>query len=545
MRLQRSRLRFLTLAATLMLLYAFHLRTELSWPVHQGTTWARFKPFYPIRKREMSHLPAGGLLVEVPRIQHAFNRRWDDDNWDMAEMRRREVKKAFQHAWDGYKKRAWGWDELLPLSGGRKNTLNGWGVTIIDNLDTLWIMDMKNDFHEAVRHVAGLDFNVISQSQINLFETNIRYLGGLISAYDLSGEPILLEKALELGNMLYAAFDTPSHMPTLPWFKPTNAKLGTQIEPDSVASADLGTLSLEFTRLTQLTGDSKFYDAIDRIKKFLLLSQEMTNIPGMWPARLNTSTHRQATTFFTIGAEADSLYEYLPKMYLLLEGKDKAYQTMWLRAATTIQQNLLFKPITPKNIDVLFSGAMTARSPDTADRTFRAETGHLDCFAGGMFALAGKIFDLSDHVADGVRLATGCAWAYSVFPTGLMPESVSLVPCKSRWEFCKYNAALFEKSRKQTKPAHAAVQNAVSLPEGIWSASDRRFNLRPEAIESLFVGFRTTGQKALREMAWEMFEAVGNATTSVYGNAAIGDVMKGGKQDVMEVSFFFFFFFPY
>lgn len=51
------------------------------------------------------------------------------------------------------------------------------------------------------------------QSYAPFFETVIRYLGGLLSAYALSGEPILLSRADDLGTMLLPAFDTTHGLP--------------------------------------------------------------------------------------------------------------------------------------------------------------------------------------------------------------------------------------------------------------------------------------------------------------------------------------------
>lgn len=45
------------------------------------------------------------------------------------------------------------------------------------------------------------------------FETVIRYLGGLLSAYALSGRRDLLIKADELGQKLLPVFETESGMP--------------------------------------------------------------------------------------------------------------------------------------------------------------------------------------------------------------------------------------------------------------------------------------------------------------------------------------------
>jgi len=78
---------------------------------------------------------------------------------------------------------------------------------------------MKLEFEEAVAALNDIDFSTTDEEEINLFETTIRYLGGLLSAHDLTEDqyPILMEKALELGDMLYAAFDTPNRMPIARW----------------------------------------------------------------------------------------------------------------------------------------------------------------------------------------------------------------------------------------------------------------------------------------------------------------------------------------
>ena len=44
---------------------------------------------------------------------------------------------------------------------------------------------------------------------VNVFETTIRVLGGLLAAYHLSEEEGLLRKAEDLGRRLAKAFDSP------------------------------------------------------------------------------------------------------------------------------------------------------------------------------------------------------------------------------------------------------------------------------------------------------------------------------------------------
>jgi mannosyl-oligosaccharide alpha-1,2-mannosidase len=127
-----------------------------------------------------------------------------------------EVRDAFLHAWSGYKQQAWGKDELRPILGGFKTPFCGWAATMVDALDTLLIMGLKEEYDLSLAELKNIDFTHTEGCQVNLFETTIRHLGGLLSAYDLSEgkDRILVEKAVELAEVLYTAFDTPNRMPT-------------------------------------------------------------------------------------------------------------------------------------------------------------------------------------------------------------------------------------------------------------------------------------------------------------------------------------------
>jgi mannosyl-oligosaccharide alpha-1,2-mannosidase len=180
--------------------------------------WATRKENHPVPE-PLIQLPKGNPL-NIPRIQFAFND-GDENAHDRKERlaRRDGIKKTFTRTWEGYKNHAWMKDELMPLSGGGKNYFGGWAATLIDSLDTLWIMDKRTDFDQAVANIGDIDFSSTGDEELNVFETTIRYLGGLISAYELSNQqyPVLLEKAIDLGNLLYAAFDTPNRMPITRW----------------------------------------------------------------------------------------------------------------------------------------------------------------------------------------------------------------------------------------------------------------------------------------------------------------------------------------
>lgn len=202
--------------------------------------------------------------------------------------RRGQVEDAFKHAWKGYKDHAWLHDEVMPVSGGQKDPFVGWAATLVDSLDTLYIMGMKDEFAEAITALEQIDFSKPHADKVPVFEVTIRYLGGLLGAWDISGHkhPILLQKATQLGEFLYKAFDTPSGLP-VPyywWKQHTSGKLPGE---DKVIIAQIASLSLEFIRLSQVTGDPKYAAQIQIVTDQLALTQNLTALPGMWPIQAN------------------------------------------------------------------------------------------------------------------------------------------------------------------------------------------------------------------------------------------------------------------
>lgn len=146
-----------------------------------------------------SHKPS--CKVSIPTLQHKFEP--ESAGAKSVRLERLKVVQAsFAHAWHGYKGKAWMTDELSPISGGAATTFGGWAATLVDSLDSLWLMGMLDDFEEAVHEVRNINFNLTETDTLRLFETAIRYLGGLLGAYDLSDAkyPILLEKLRNWGT---------------------------------------------------------------------------------------------------------------------------------------------------------------------------------------------------------------------------------------------------------------------------------------------------------------------------------------------------------
>jgi hypothetical protein len=180
--------------------------------------WEDRKEAYPIPTESLIPLPTGAS-AKIPTIQYPFEPSKDKSTERKNEERRNIIKDAANRSWKGYKTHAWLKDELKSVSGEGVNRFGGWAATLVDSLDTLWILGMKEEFGEAVKALDEIDFSYIDDVEMNTFETTIRYLGGLLSSHDLTeGKyPTLLEKAIEVGDMLYASFDTPNRMPVGRW----------------------------------------------------------------------------------------------------------------------------------------------------------------------------------------------------------------------------------------------------------------------------------------------------------------------------------------
>ncbi|CEJ94270.1 hypothetical protein VHEMI09811 [[Torrubiella] hemipterigena] len=474
--------------------------------------WGELKPFHP--PETLVQLPLG--TPKTLSIQNSTA-----INTAESVIRKERIRAVFKESWDVYKKHAWGKDELLPLSLSSTKSLHGWGAQIVDALDGLWIMGFKDDFRAAVRFVSAIDWSNTHDEAVNVFEVTIRYLGGLISAYDLSEEPQLLFKATELADMLYTVFDTPNRYPQR-WLDLAKAKVGSQKDEFSMGLAGAGSMCLEFTRLSQITGDPKYYTAVERVKKLFVKLQQGSVLPGLIPQTINLESGTGSEGTFTFGAEADSTFEYFPKMFQLLGASDEVYRNLSMNSLDSGKDYLLFRPMTATNEDILLPGIVNA---DAKQKSMLYNMEHLACFTGGMYALSGKLFNRQDYLETATRLTNGCIWLYNIFPSGIMPEVSQLVPCPEDSTTCKYNEDKFISGK------------TAKLPQGISWVSHKEYRLRPEAIESVFYMWRITKDQRWRDEAWKMWESVTKAAKVPGGGyAMVQNVVQAdsGHADSME-----------
>ena len=100
---------------------------------------------------------------------------------------RDRVKRMFYHGYKNYMSKAFPMDELSPIScgGSVQKQTGGTMLTLIDTLDTLVVLGDYEEFVKGVRIISDMASYKLDQN-VSVFETNIRILGGLLSAHILA-----------------------------------------------------------------------------------------------------------------------------------------------------------------------------------------------------------------------------------------------------------------------------------------------------------------------------------------------------------------------
>jgi mannosyl-oligosaccharide alpha-1,2-mannosidase len=211
---------------------------------------------------------------------------------------------------------------------------------------------------------------------------------------------------------------------------------------------------------------------------------------------------------------------------------------MYEKFVEVAKKHLFFRPMTIGEEDILISGSVNIRP--AYKPSFNPDLEHLTCFTGGMLAIAGKIFNRPNDLEDGKRLANGCVWAYRNTITGIMPERFSAVPCPNRtacrWDEKAWYAAV-DPNTDDEKATQARI-NSLHLPPGFSHVQDKRYLLRPEAIESVFIMWRITNDPYWPESGWKMFKAIQAYTTTEFAHSAINDVTISAPNQVDEMESF-------
>lgn len=461
----------------------------------------------------------------MERVQFAFkdpSRRVGAQGLEKREAtlseRQRLVKAAFLHSWDGYKQIAWGHDEMKPVSEVAQDPFNGWGATIVDALDTLLVMDLPEEYDLARQHVRDIDFHTIGgersaygsqDGRIPVFETAIRYLGGFLAAYDLSGDELMKDRAEELAQLLSPAFDTKSGVPV------GRVRFGSPRKGYSSGGgsilAEAGSMLLEFTRLWQVTGNRTYFDRVQRTTDWL--DHNMTESVKLGGGLLPTSLFPESGAgygTYSFGGMCDSYYEYLIKEHQLMGGRLPQYSRMYSAAIDSAKRWLI------RDISTVPFAPLVAFGHSSRNH-WEPKMEHLACFTGGMMGLGSKLMpERAQDIQLARRITETCWWTYNSSATGIGPEdTVFYQPTDSdRWQ----TELKSDGTRVRAGPSGwplAGVRRQV-----------RHYLGRPETIESVFYMWRITGDPVWQDRGWQMFASwVTHAMTAV-GFANINDVTR-------------------
>ncbi|NWX91960.1 MA1C1 mannosidase, partial [Nothoprocta pentlandii] len=412
-------------------------------------------------------------------------------------------------AWDNYKQYALGKNELRPLTknGHIGNMFGGLrGATVVDALDTLYIMELEEEFQEAKKWVEkSFDLNV--NGEASLFEVNIRYIGGLLAAYYLTGEEVFKSKALELGEKLLPAFNTPTGIPrgvinlgrqdTRSPFCPCSGMSWSWgwASAGSSILAEFGTLHLEFLHLSELSGNPVF---AEKASTSQLLLNKVEKPQGLYPNFLSPVTGNWVQHHVSIGGLGDSFYEYLIKSWLMSDKKDSEAKRMYDDALEAIEKHLVKKS----------AGGLTYIA-EWRGGILDHKMGHLACFSGGMIALGAEhaAEEKKQHYMDlAAEITNTCHESYARSDTKLGPEA---------FRFDTGSEAM-----------------ATRL-------SERYYILRPEVVESYMYMWRLTHDPKYRQWGWEAVKALEEHCRVEAGFSGIRDVYSTTPtHDNMQQSFF-------
>eukprot|EP00565_Helicotheca_tamesis_P007993 CAMPEP_0185727338 /NCGR_PEP_ID=MMETSP1171-20130828/3051_1 /TAXON_ID=374046 /ORGANISM="Helicotheca tamensis, Strain CCMP826" /LENGTH=629 /DNA_ID=CAMNT_0028395877 /DNA_START=87 /DNA_END=1976 /DNA_ORIENTATION=- len=408
---------------------------------------------------------------------------------NVARTRRTHVKNAMKHAWNGYKTYAYGHDEVAPLRRTFKDGWGGMGTTLVDSLDTLWLMDMKTEFWEARDWVRDELVNAIGRS-VSTFETTIRSLGGLLAAYDWSGDKVFLEKALDLGERLFGAFARSDI--------PSNAVNLASKQPDGFGStniAEAGTLQVEFRYLAMTTGRMEFKTKSEKVFELL---HNLRPHNGLYPYKINKSPGF-VNSVVTFGAMGDSFYEYMLKIWLQGGKKEQMYRDMWDESMTGIHEELM-QQSSPNGLWYI-----AEKKNGRIDNKFD----HLVCFMGGALALGAytdpRGLDSERAQRDlktARQLAYTCYQMYARQTTGIAPEMI---------RFDGFND---------------------------FSGSPNYYILRPETVETFFILNYLTGDPIYREWGWEIFQSIEKFCKTDIAYGSLKNVNQPGSVEDRMESFF-------
>ncbi|ODV88106.1 glycoside hydrolase family 47 protein [[Candida] arabinofermentans NRRL YB-2248] len=442
------------------------------------------------------------------------------------EILRNETRGLFNHAWDSYMEFGFPFDEVNPLicqpnkpdfndlnNKVKNDVMGNFSLTLFDSIDTFVIMGDKPAFEKYVQLIKDTysDFDI--DSNVQVFETTIRILGGLLSSHLYASDPrkgfsiegydgFLLRLAYDLGKRLILAYDNDINIP----YPRTNLRKGPnklsanlQIEQ---CTAGITSLILEFSLLGRLTNDPIF-EYVTR-NSFLNMWASRTSL-DLLPMSVDAKTKMFSDQVTGIGASIDSFYEYALKYSILFD--DSTLYDVWYRSYKSLLTH-------SQNYFGIFTNVHVSNGVSVTEWI-----DSLGAFFPGLLSLAGDIKNSMNLHITFLKL-----WNYY----GVIPE---------RWNFSGYRSEklllkdetykngdkLSGLSLEQTN--EALLKNSIGLE---W------FPLRPEFIESTYHLYRATKDPIYLRIGESILKDFKERFAAPCGFAGILDIITNRRQDRME-----------
>jgi hypothetical protein len=411
------------------------------------------------------------LLITCFAITAAAQKTAEPFTENMKKEMREKVRQAAQHAWQGYKQYAWGADDLKPLTKTPKLWYKtSMLMTPVDAFDTFTILGLTDEAKEAKDLILSkLNFNI--DNDVQVFEITIRLLAGLLTAHEMDGDKRFLVLAKDLGDRLMPAFNTPTGMPY------RYVHLQTGKTRDGINNpAEIGTLMMEFGKLSKLTGDMKYYNAAKKGMMEVYNRRSKLDLVG---EQIDVSTGKWVSTQSHISGYIDSYYEYMYKSWVLFGDED-------FKKAFDVHNRAIKKYLISKQPNGWFMQHVDMNTGVVSATTY----GALDAFYAGLCGYAGDI--------------------------------------KTAKEIQRANYYMWTKFNIEPEEFNFKTDSLMSA----------YYILRPESLESNFYLYRLTKDQQYLWQGKYMVDAILDHCRNDVGYASLKNVLTFEKLNSME-SFFF------
>lgn len=470
-------------------------------------------------------------------------------------FRREHIRKVTMAAWDAYVQDAWGADELQPMSKKGSEVLGNMGVTIVESVGTLYIMNLTSRYEKARDWVQdSLIFDDVQQF-VPVYDVTTRILGGLISAYQLTGDSMFFQKAEDLGRRLSGAFNSANGIPYptchlggphrnlsgLPVDALSAIDDGFECYGETTSQTEAGGISLEFRALAfhslspsiralRCRADRAVQAVIESGPRLLsqFLTEEFQNPTAPRSPNGLIGSKNNAPVKESYLSSADSYYSYVVKAwhsavnaigggptvdttatfskparafyeYLVKAWRQGGSCEAYLRYPLDASMHMLLK----RAIHESPTHDLYLRTFDVDNESDEAVVDQSMCYLPAVFHLAAQHKNISERRLDQWRdvaagITKSCVSMYDRFPGYLGGESA------------RYNG-------------------------GVW-VTKGAYRLQADLVEAVFYMSRSTKEPKYAEIAWRILQnmelqcKLSSGAFTVLEERNIGSITKGDKM---------------